>query len=207
MSYDLYVIDPSIVDTSTHMEEQEDLPATSRAARVAAAISAHPILPAEVGSARGVPLAIGGDTVWITSPYPDAERVRSFTVAAAFEAGFAVHDPQIGLTFTPDRALPGAMTSSRHGALPVIVPGAIDGMVAALGIRDYLIIERGDQLYVQTRRIADAGFQVEHRAGSAHRHFSVMVVAATTVAAIMHAWVHGDRATLDTFAWEPVDLG
>ena len=175
MSYDLIVMAPTTGDPLTHVAAQELLPGSPTATRIASAISAHFDAGKDEDVPFGVPVEVGGDTVVVMASFPQAEEARSVAIHAAFPAGYAVHDPQISLTFRPKDALPGSMTSSRHGQLPMVFPEVIDSMVEALGIRDYLIVERGDQLYVQTRRIADTGFDVEYRAGAADQHFAVMV--------------------------------
>jgi hypothetical protein len=80
-------------------------------------------------------------------------------------------------------------------------------------------IERGDELFLVVERLSDPGgqtyiqtiiegesFVVEHREGSAERHFRTVVPGRDEAYAVFTAWVHQLPGWREALAWELAPL-
>lgn len=81
-------------------------------------------------------------------------------------------------------------------------------------------IERGEELFLVVERLSDSdgqtymqtiieggAFVVEHREGSADRHFRAVAGSKRDVHAVFMAWASGEPGWRDALAWELEPLG
>ncbi|MFT3899407.1 MAG: hypothetical protein QM728_04065 [Gordonia sp. (in: high G+C Gram-positive bacteria)] len=211
MSYDHYILPVEScgdVDAAqAHTNEQFDLPGGAEpATSVAAKITAR-CPDTDEGSFLSIaPLEANGDSVFVPSPYSKIDEARAVVVEEAFAAGMGVYDPQNEMILDPRESRPGLIISSYDGEIPTITPRVVEHLVARLRVDNYLIVETGDNVYVQTKRLADNDFAVEYRDGSADRHFATNTPDAIVVAQIMLGWLDGGPAAIADHEWTKLDL-
>ncbi|MGX1762813.1 DUF6891 domain-containing protein, partial [Streptomyces lydicus] len=70
----------------------------------------------------------------------------------------------------------------------------------------YLVVERDDQVYMQTYREETGAFTLEYRDGSAEKHFGTTVLDAATVSALIWDWATDNRDRMQTLPWSRVEL-
>ncbi|MFD8781107.1 DUF6891 domain-containing protein [Kitasatospora sp. NPDC059599] len=86
------------------------------------------------------------------------------------------------------------------------------GLVLRIGAEDdrFLVVERVPDLpdvFVQVWHADGEDYTLEHRDGSAQRHFEVRLDGPDPVAAVMTAWARGDAGWADGLDWQPLDMG
>lgn len=200
MSYDLWVFPAATLDVDeTVRAETPSSPATVALAATLTAAARAADLPLSIE-----PLEPQGETIVVPTPFSAAQQARNVIIPAAFAAGYAVHDPQLGLDLDPRTAVAGTLSTDDRGDFPVITPGLIDQLMAVMAVDDFLIVGLGDQVYMQSARRADDVYQLEYRAGSAQEHYGTEVATAAQVAAAMRGWLAGDEASYRDYDWAKV---
>ncbi|MEU9040504.1 MULTISPECIES: DUF6891 domain-containing protein [unclassified Kitasatospora] len=86
------------------------------------------------------------------------------------------------------------------------------GLVWGIGAEDdrFLVLERIPDLpdvYIQVWHSDGEGYTLEHRDGSAQRHFEVRLDGPGPVAEAMTAWARGEAGWGDGLDWQPLDMG
>lgn len=205
MSYDQYVLPvehcASAAAAEAYLDTQWGVSASPAAAALAQRIEAR--LADRLALS---PLVGEGEIVAVLVVFRAVEAAREVVHAEARSAGRGVYDPQVGIALDPGDALPGVVTTD-DGDFPTLTLGGVAQLVDALGVGRFVIVGFDDpDTYAQTYRNSDADYTVEHRAGSAERHFGTTVATAQEVTRILHAWLRGDRATIDAVAWERVEF-
>ncbi|MFG1796109.1 hypothetical protein [Nocardia sp. NPDC049149] len=69
----------------------------------------------------------------------------------------------------------------------------------------FIVINRGDHEYIQTRLLPDGVYELEHRAADADGLFQMYTPDARHVRDVMWAWVDQNPWWRDAVAWYPVD--
>lgn len=69
----------------------------------------------------------------------------------------------------------------------------------------FIVINRGDDAYIQTRLLPDGVYEIEHRAAGSDEHFQVYTPDARLVRDVMFAWVDENPWWCDAVAWYRVD--
>ncbi|WP_433664824.1 hypothetical protein ACQPW1_23310 [Nocardia sp. CA-128927] len=69
----------------------------------------------------------------------------------------------------------------------------------------FIVINRGDHEYIQTRLLPDGVYEIEHRADASDEQFQVYTPDARLVRDVMWAWVDEDPWWRDAVAWYRVD--
>lgn len=213
MSYDVWLIPaencatPASARTHALGEDAAQRPATPRAEELADVINAaNDELDEDSGFLSVLPLDATGDVVFVPSPWGQIQRARDCAVPAAFAAGYGVYDPQLDVVLDPRTAVDGVTMTSGEGTFPTITPALIDHFVRAMTVDDFIIVETGEEMYTQSKRIDADTFLVEYRDGSAERHFGTEVATAGEVAAVIRGWAARDADAYRDLAWSRVDL-
>ncbi|MBB4134887.1 hypothetical protein [Gordonia humi] len=213
MSYDQWLIPVRFADdpetASRHAVEQDesDAPAAPEAAALADAITrAHGPIEDASGFLSVFPLEATGDCVFVPSRFPAVELARATVIPLAFGAGFAVYDPQHGVLLDPRDAVAGTFVYSSDDPFPTITPSLIDLCVPAMRVEDFVIAETGENVYIQTKRVADDEYLLEYRDGSPDRHFGTTVSTAEQVAAAVRGWLTGDDSSYRGHHWERIEF-
>lgn len=206
MSYDQYVLPAehcgSVEAASAHLDSQGGRAPTPEAIDLAARLSE--LLADELSI---LPLEAVGDTVGVPVTFRAVDEARTVVYAEARRLGFGVYDPQVGLVIVPGDALPGAIRTGDGDRFPLLTRGVVAQLVAALDVKSFVIVESEDpDTYAQTYRNGADGYTVEHRAGSADRHFATTVRTADEVSRILDAWLRGDTSAIDAVDWERVEF-
>ncbi|RKT11465.1 hypothetical protein BX285_5415 [Streptomyces sp. 1114.5] len=86
------------------------------------------------------------------------------------------------------------------------------GLVRRIGAEDdrFLVVERIPDLpdvYIQVWHAAGGDYTLEHRDGSAERHFEVRLDGPGQVAQVMTAWARGAAGWGDGLGWASLDMG
>ncbi|MDO3650777.1 hypothetical protein [Nocardia mangyaensis] len=213
MSYD-HILLPSGVASSVdevdaYLAAQEGLPESEAIAEIAIELNArNSELPVDdsflsVESVGGP----SGDTLYVPSPYDAIGFVRNLLFDLATPRGYAVYDPQLSWLIDPAGYVPVAVTHGGAGEFPYLTEELAYRWVAGLADPNpYLIVERGDQSYVQTYRDPDGPYTLEYRDGSPERHFGTTIDDPAQVARIIWEWTTGKSDVADAAGWTRVEF-
>ncbi|WP_280399551.1 hypothetical protein [Nocardia carnea] len=158
-------------------------------------------LSAPVG---GVPY---GAALHIASPYDAIGFVRKLVFELATPRDYAVYDPQLAWLVDPAGHIPVTVTHGGAGEFPYLTETLADFWVRGLADPNpYLIVERADQVYIQTYRESEQDFTLEYRDGAPDRHFTTQVTGPDTVAELIWAWTRRDQERLAQLPWKRLDL-
>lgn len=213
MSYDIWLV-PADQCTSAaaargHALNQDatEAPTTPPAEELADAITAaNEQFDEESGFLSMIPLEATGDVVFVPSPWGQIQRARDIAIPTAFAAGFGVYDPQLDLVLDPRSAVDGVTMTSREGTFGTITPTLITHFVQAMDIDDFIIVETGEEMYIQSKRVDADVFLLEYRDGSADRHFGTELTTPDEVAAAIRGWAVGETDAYRGLDWSTVDL-
>ncbi|WP_030057178.1 MULTISPECIES: DUF6891 domain-containing protein [Streptomyces] len=107
-----------------------------------------------------------------------------------------------------------AITVQTNDGVRCFRPGAdeLAGLVRRIGAEDdrFLVVERIPDLpdvYIQVWHAAGGDYTLEHRDGSAERHFEVRLDGPGPVAEVMTAWARGTAGWGDGLDWKRLDMG
>lgn len=213
MSYD-HILLPSGVASSidevdAYLAAQEGQPESEAIAEIAIELNArNSELPVDdsflsVDSVGGP----SGDTLYVPSPYDAIGFVRNLLFDLATPRGYAVYDPQLAWLIDPAGYVPVAVTHGGAGEFPYLTEELAYRWVAGLADPNpYLIVERGDQRYIQTYRDPSGPYTLEYRDGSPERHFGTTIDDPAQVARIIWAWTTEKDDALAEVGWSRVEF-
>ncbi|MBL1073513.1 hypothetical protein JK358_03820 [Nocardia sp. 2] len=208
MSYD-HVLLPSgaastLAEVDAYLTTQDGQPATAVVAEIAAELDKRNAELPEADAFLGAPAADGGigATLFVSTPYDSIGHVRNLLFELATPHGYAVYDPQLAWLVDPAGRVPATVTHGGAGEFPYLTRELAHLWIPGLGEPGpYLIVETGDQVYIQTYRHPNGVYDLEYREGSADKHFTITVDDAAEVADLVWEWASGDRTRFDTLNW------
>ncbi|MEV6068566.1 hypothetical protein AB0L82_18620 [Nocardia sp. NPDC052001] len=209
MSYDHVLLPSGVAATAAEIDAfltaQDRKPAAEPVAAMAAELDARNGELIEEDAFLGAPAADGamGEALFISSPYDAIGHVRALLFELATPRGYALYDPQLSWLIDPAGAVPVAVSHGGAGDFPYLTSELAHLWVPELTAPGpYLIVESGDQTYIQTYRHENGRYDVEYRDGSPDRHFTVRVDDPATVADLIWSWTLGDRSKFDVLDWQ-----
>ncbi|WP_278260669.1 hypothetical protein [Nocardia sp. AG03] len=148
-----------------------------------------------------------GDTLYVPSPYDAIGFVRNLLFDLATPRGYAVYDPQLSWLIDPAGHIPIAVTHGGAGEFPYLTEELAHRWVAGLADPNpYLIVERGEQRYIQTYRDPDGPYTLEYRDGSADKHFGTTLEDPAQVARIIWDWANDRPDAGAEVSWTRVEF-
>ncbi|WP_280298728.1 hypothetical protein [Nocardia neocaledoniensis] len=213
MSYD-HILLPSGVATSVdevdaYLASQEGQPESAEIAQIAAVLNArNGELPVDdsflsVESVGGA----NGTTLYVPSPYDAVGFVRNLLFDLATPRGYALYDPQLSWLIDPQGHVPIRVTHGGAGEFPYLTEELAHRWVAGLAAPNpYLIVERGEQRYIQTYHDPDGGYILEYRDGSPEKHFGTSSDDPAQVARVIWAWATEQPDAGAELSWDRVKL-
>lgn len=213
MSYD-HILLPSGVATSVdevdaYLAAQEGQPESAAIVEIATELNARNAeLPVDdsflsVESVGGA----NGSTLYIPSPYDAIGFVRTLLFDLATPRGYAVYDPQLSWLIDPAGHVPIAVTHGGAGEFPYLTEELAHRWVAGLADPNpYLIVERGEQRYIQTYRDPGGPYTLEYRDGSPDRHYGTTVEDPGQVARIIWDWTTENPDAGAGVSWTKVEF-
>ncbi|MEV0334587.1 hypothetical protein [Nocardia sp. NPDC050717] len=213
MSYD-HILLPSCVANSVnevdeYLASQEGLPASPEIEEIAAALNARNAeLPVDdtflsVESVGGA----NGTTLYVPSPYDAVGFVRNLLFELATPREYALYDPQLTWLIDPWKHIPVRVTHGGAGEFPYLTRELAYRWVAGLAEPNpYLIVERGEQRYIQTYRDPDGGYILEYRDGSPEQHFGTSSDDPQQVAQVIWDWASERPDAGAELTWDRVKL-
>ncbi|WP_069165725.1 hypothetical protein [Nocardia altamirensis] len=214
MSYD-HILLPSgvassITEVDAYLSTQMGLPQEGAVAQIAAELNKHNDAVPEADSFLSVaPLggAPTGAVLEVPCPYDAIGFVRQLVFSIATPLGYAVYDPQLTWLIDPAGHVPATVTHGGAGEFPYLTKTLADQWVSELSPPNpYLVVERDEQVYMQTYREKTGAFTLEYRDGSPDKHFGTTVLDAPTVSALIWDWATDDRTRMQTLPWSRVEL-
>ncbi|WP_067701182.1 hypothetical protein [Nocardia jejuensis] len=213
MSYD-HVLLPSgaaatPLEVDAYLTAQDGQPVPEAVAEIAAELNRRNAELPESDSFLSVdPLDPGpGSVLHVPSPYDAIGHVRALLFELATPRGYAVFDPQLSWLIDPAGQIPVAVTHGGAGDFPYLTRELAHLWVPALAAPGpYLIVDRGEQVYIQTYRHEDGHYDLEYRDGSADRHFTAAPADSAQVADLIWDWTVGDRSRFDALEWRQLTL-
>ncbi|MEU0542518.1 hypothetical protein ABZ319_21850 [Nocardia sp. NPDC005978] len=209
MSYDHVLLPsgaaatPDAVDA--YLSTQDGKPAADVVAEIAAELDRRNAELPESDAFLAAPAADGtiGATLFVSSPIDAVGHVRGLLFELATPHGYAVYDPQLTWLIDPADHVPVAVSHGGAGEFPYLTNKLVQQWIPELSQPGpYLIVESGDQIYIQTYRNEDGRYELEYRDGSPERHFGVRVEDPQTVADLIWSWTTGDRSRFETLDWQ-----
>lgn len=117
--------------------------------------------------------AAHAEGVVLNTRWSAIEFTRSWVLAAAARHGLAVLDPQTSVRFDPRGNIAVSVNTGAGYQLPMLSSGTLRSLLEhPESSAPWLIVERGDHVYIQTIREADGLFTVEYRDGGPDAHFA-----------------------------------
>ncbi|MFD0361947.1 hypothetical protein ACFQZZ_10880 [Nocardia sp. GCM10030253] len=214
MNYDLVLL-PSgaastLAEVDTYLSTQQGLAETDVVAMLAAELNKRNAeLPEEDHflGADSVGGAATGAVLHVPCPYDAIGYVRQLLFALATPLNYAIYDPQLAWLIDPAGSVPATVTHGGAGEFPYLTEALAQLWVSELAPPNpYLIVERADQVYMQTYRAESGIFTVEYRDGAPNKHFGTTLSDASAVAALIWEWATDDRTRLQTLPWTRVEL-
>ncbi|MFG3620773.1 hypothetical protein [Nocardia sp. NPDC047654] len=214
MSYD-HVLLPSgvassIAEVDAYLSTQQGAPESGTVARIAAELNRRNAeLPEEDGFLSTAPVggAATGAVLHVACPYDAIGFVRHLLFELATPLNYAVYDPQLAWLIDPAGHVGAMVTHGGAGEFPYLTEALVQQWIPELSPPNpYLVVERGDQFYIQTYRDNSGAYTVEYRDGDPDRHFGTTVSDPATVAALIWGWANDDRSRFPGLPWSRVDL-
>ncbi|MGV9413710.1 hypothetical protein ACWDOP_27750 [Nocardia sp. NPDC003693] len=209
MSYDHVLLPsgaaatPDAVDA--YLTTQDGKPAADVVAEIAAELDRRNGELPESDAFLAAPAADGtiGATLFVSSPIDAVGHVRNLLFELATPHGYAVYDPQLTWLIDPADHVPVAVSHGGAGEFPYLTSKLVHQWIPELSPPGpYLIVESGEQIYIQTYRGEDGRYELEYRDGSPERHLGVRVDDPETVADLIWSWTVGDRSRFEALDWQ-----
>ncbi|WP_433577598.1 hypothetical protein [Nocardia brasiliensis] len=214
MSYD-HVLLPSgvassISEVDAYLSTQQGVRESEVVAQIATELNKrNDELPADDSFLSSAPVggAATGAALQVSCPYDAIGFVRQLIFSVATPLDYAVYDPQLAWLIDPAGHVPATVTHGGAGEFPYLTKTLADQWVSELAPPNpYLVVERDDQVYMQTYREKTGAFTLEYRDGSAEKHFGTTVLDAATVSALIWDWATDNRDRMQTLPWSRVEL-
>ncbi|MGW5138904.1 hypothetical protein ACWEPH_07490 [Nocardia beijingensis] len=214
MSYD-HVLLPSgvassIAEVDAYLSTQQGVPESETVARIAAELNRRNAeLPEEDNflSTASVGGAATGAALHVACPYDAIGFVRHLLFELATPLNYAVYDPQLAWLIDPAGHVRAIVTHGGAGEFPYLTEALVQQWIPELSPPNpYLVVERGEQFYIQTYRENSGAYTVEYRDGSPDKHFGTTISDPATVAALIWGWANDDRSRFTGIPWARVDL-
>ncbi|MEV6100972.1 hypothetical protein [Nocardia sp. NPDC051981] len=209
MSYDLVLlpsgaaVSPAEVDT--YLTAQDGRPAGDAVTEIAAELDERNGELPEADSFLGSPAGDGvlGDALFVSTPYDAIGHVRGLLFELGTPHDYALWDPQLAWLVDPVESVTAAVTHGGAGEFPYLTRQLVELWIPELGQPGpYLIVETGDQIYIQTYRHQDGHYDLEYRDGSADKHFAATANDPRIVADLIWGWATGDRSGFAALDWQ-----
>lgn len=142
--------------------------------------------------------------------WPQWERTIYELLEMTRDRQLALVDLQRRQVFDPRGCVNAEVMIANGTKLPYLTEQiVVDVMADQDHYGDYIIVEKDENVYVQSLFERGAPCQVEYRAGSADKHFQAFTSDRSLVPRLIWAWLeHGPHAPLlQTQAWERLELG
>ncbi|WP_454194631.1 hypothetical protein [Nocardia sp. Marseille-Q1738] len=214
MSYD-HVLLPSgvassIAQVDAYLSTQQGIPEAGVVAQIAAELNRRNAeLPEEDSFLSTVPVggAATGAALYVSCPYDAIGFVRHLLFELATPLNYAVYDPQLAWLIDPAGHIAATVTHGGAGEFPYLTKALAEQWVPELSPPNpYLVVERGEQFYIQTYRENTGVYTLEYRDGSPDKHFGTTVADPATVAAVIWDWANDNRARFPSLPWSRVEL-
>ncbi|MEV6772518.1 hypothetical protein AB0N05_28170 [Nocardia sp. NPDC051030] len=213
MSYDHVLLPSGAAATTSEVDSylmsQDGQPVPEALAEIAAELNRlNDKLPEADAFLSDGPVEAGpGSALQVASPYDAIGHVRNLLFELATPRGYAVYDPQLFWLIDPAGQVPVAVSHGGAGDFPYLTKELAHKWVPELAAPGpYLIVEKADEIYVQTYRHDDGHYDLEYRDGSADRHFTVSLNDANQVADLIWDWANGDLTRFDALDWQKLSL-
>lgn len=214
VSYD-HVLLPSgvamtIAQVDAYLATQQGRPETESVAAMAAELNRRNAeLPEQDGFLSTVPVggAATGAVLHVPCPYDAIGFVRHLLFEIATPLNYAVYDPQLAWLMDPAGHVQALVTHGGAGEFPYLTKALADQWISELAPPNpYLVVERDEQVYIQTYRDKSGTFTLEYRDGAPDQHFGITVTDPQTVADLIWDWAIDDRTRLQALPWSRITV-
>ncbi|WP_227998025.1 hypothetical protein [Nocardia australiensis] len=214
MTYD-HLLLPSgaastLAEADAYLSTQQGLTETDVVAAMAAELNKRNAqLPEDDHflSVEAVGGAATGAVLHVPCPYDAIGYLRNLLFEIATPLHYAVYDPQLALLIDPAERVDATVTHGGLGEFPYLTkPLAIQWVSELAPPNPYLIVERTDQVYIQTYHDESGNYIVEYRDGAPDKHFGTTITGPTAVADLVWEWATDNRTQLQTLPWTRVEL-
>ena len=156
------------------------------------------------------PVDAGVHGAILCTRWPEWERSIYELLEMTRARQLALVDLQQRQVFDPRGRIDAEVMIANGTKLPYLTEQiVVDVMANQDHYGDYIIVERAENLYVQSLFERGAPCQVEYRAGSADQHYQTLTSDRSMVPRLIWAWLeHGPQAPLlQNQTWQRLDLG
>lgn len=195
----------SPAEVDTYLTAQDGRPAGDAVTEIAAELDERNGELPEADSFLGSPAGDGvlGDALFVSTPYDAIGHVRGLLFELGTPHDYALWDPQLAWLVDPAESVTAAVTHGGAGEFPYLTRQLVELWIPELEQPGpYLIVETGDQIYIQTYRHQDGHYDLEYRDGSADKHFAATANDPRIVADLIWGWATGDRSGFAALDWQ-----
>lgn len=154
-----------------------------------------------------VPVTANAHGALVATWWPSQLRNLYAVLELTKDRGLAVLDVQVPMLYDPRGHLDLRVRLGDGTDVPYLSPSLLDNL---LPLPDpeapWLTLIREEEVYAQTRRFDDGTYELEHRAGSADRHFQARVPDVRLAYAALWSWATDDPAWRYTVRWQRIHV-
>lgn len=148
------------------------------------------------GDARGVVVP-----TWALS----VPQNRAAMLALTRDHGLGLYDPQRDRLYDPRGHIPVTVQLGQGHTVPYLSPALLAELFDHPHPRDpWLILERGDQHYMQSRFEPGTEVEVEYRNGGPDRHYRAVTGDRRLAQHVLWGWATGSIRSQSALGWEPM---
>lgn len=218
MSYDFAVLTPetagsddrAALGAAVTVFESEDVSggqADPRLAAFLADLEAEGAGDEDGGWVSVWPLGIGRGGIGVPTTYGDVDNNLVTLLRLAARHRLVLVDLNAEKVDWPAPGEPVGVMTGDGTRLGGLTYQRLESLLSRLPSSDpWIVLERAPQVYVQALRREDGAFQLEHRDGSADRHFRTERLDATQILTRMWAWLRRDPDWSANASWERVQF-
>jgi hypothetical protein len=153
------------------------------------------------------PLGVGVHGLGVPTTYADVDNNLVVLLRLAARHGLVLVDLNAQTVHRPAPGEPVGVKAGDGTRLGALTYRRLESIVTGLPPAEpWIVLERDPEVYVQTLRQPDGSFVLEHRDGSAYRHFGTRVSQAHEVLTRMWAWLQGEPDWNADADWERVQF-
>ena len=160
----------------------------------------------DVEAWSGLGSTTDGPAAVLHLPPGDDHELLTAVLRATARRELAVADLRTPTLYDPRERIDVTVKLGDDSVLPYLSRSLLAYLLPLPGEYPWLIVSRAPETYIQTRRLPDDSYEVEHRAGSADRHFQAYTANPSIVHRAIWSWLSDDPRWRDVVAWHRIEL-
>lgn len=154
----------------------------------------------------GLSSTTDGPAAVLHLPPDDDHDLLTAVLRATADRELAVADVRAPMLYDPRGRIDVTVKLGDDSVLPYLSRSLLAYLLPLPGEYPWLIVSRAPEVYIQTYRLPDHSYEVEHRAGSADQHFQAYTPDPSIVHRAIWSWLSDDPRWRDIVAWHRIGL-